>query len=85
MMTEGENDKIVALQSSANAEADGCQDLPFAVELWDELNAAIERVIARASNQQLARAIFDSARKEYPERRVTVRRGSEMLLDTTRR
>ena len=85
MMTEGENDKIVALQSSANAEADGSQDLPFAVELWDEPNAAIERVIARASNQQLARAIFDSARKEYPERRVTVRRGSEMLLDSTQR
>ena len=85
MMTERENDKIAALQASASARTGGSEDLPFAVEVWNEHNAAVERVIARATNQQLARAIFDSARKEYPERRITVRRGSDTILDSTQR
>ena len=83
MMIDRENDKIVALQASAAAETQRSEDLPFAVELWDPQNATVERVIARASNQQLARAIFGSAQKEYPERRITVRRGAETVLDSS--
>jgi hypothetical protein len=87
MMTEGENDKVAALQLSASGQTGRSEDLPFAIEVWDERNAAaaVERVIARATNQQLARAIFGSARKEYPERRITVRCGSDTILDSTRR
>jgi len=83
MMIDRDNDKIVALQASAAAETQRSEDLPFAVELWDPQNAMVERVIARASNQQLARAIFCSAQKENPERRITVRRGAETLLDSS--
>jgi len=83
MMIDRDNDKIVALQASAAAETQRSEDLSFAVELWDPQNAMVERVIARASNQQLARAIFGSAQKEYPERRITVRRGAETLLDSS--
>ncbi len=80
-MMDRENDRIVALQASAAAETHRSEDLPFASELWDAQNT-VERVIARASNPQLARAIFGSAQKEYPERRITVRRGAETLLDS---
>jgi len=83
MMIDRDNDKIVALQGNAAADTQRSEDLPFAVELWDPQNAMVERVIARASNQQLARAIFGSAQKEYPERRITVRRGAETLLDSS--
>ncbi len=81
-MMDRENDRIVALQASAAAETHRSEDLPFAIELWDAQNTMVERVIARASNPQLARAIFGSAQKEYPERRITVRRGAETLLDS---
>jgi hypothetical protein len=83
MMVERENDKIVALEASAGTQAERNEDLPFAVELWDSQNVGVERVIARASSRQLASAIFGSAQKEYPDRRLTVRRGSEMVLDST--
>ena len=85
MMTERENDKIPVLQPGTSGQAGRKEDLPFAVEVWDERNAAVERVIARASNQQLARAIFGSAQKEYPDRRITLRCGSDTLLDSARR
>ena len=68
MMIDRENDKIVALQTSAAADTQRSEDLPFAVELWDAQSATVERVIARASNPQLTRAIFGSAQKEYPDR-----------------
>jgi hypothetical protein len=81
-MMDRENDRIVALQASAAAETKRSEDLPFAIELWDVQNTMVERVIARASNPQLARAIFGSAQKKYPERRITVPRGAETLLDS---
>jgi len=82
MMSGRENDKIVALQSGAGPDDEGREDLPYAVELWDQQNASVERVIARASSNQLGRAIFGSARKEFPDRRITLRRGAETVLDS---
>jgi hypothetical protein len=84
MISRGENDKIVALQAASGGENESREDLPYAVELWDQQNANVERAIARASSGQLARAIFDSARKEFPERRITVRRGPETVLDSAK-
>ena len=84
MMSRGENDKIVALQAGPGAETESSAELPYSVELWDQQSSNIERAIARASTGQMARAIYDSARKEFPERRITVRRGSETVLDSAK-
>lgn len=84
MMSERDSDRIVALQLSAGTAAQRNEDLPFAVELWDDDTMAVERVIARASSNQLARAIFGTAQKEFPGRRITVRRDAEILLDSER-
>ncbi len=84
-MSGREDDRIVALQLSASAAAEQKNDdLPFAVELWDAEAGKVERVIARASSGQLARAIFSTAREEFPERRITLRRGAETVLDSTK-
>lgn len=61
------------------------ENLPYRVELWQETDgAAIERVLARAFNGPLARAIFRAAREEHPGRRVTLRRGARLLADSAK-
>jgi len=53
--------------------------LPYAIELWDAGAQDVERVIARAVNATLARAIFKGAQAEYPGRRLTLRHGERIL------
>jgi hypothetical protein len=58
-------------------------DLPYQIELWrDHEGEALERVLARASTAELARAIFKAAMTEYPARRITLRRGSRTMADS---
>ena len=56
--------------------------LPYSIELWDGAAAALERVLARAIDAQLARAIFHAARKEHPESRILLRRGARIVADS---
>jgi hypothetical protein len=60
------------------------EELPFRVELWhDGVGDTVERVLARALNAQLARAIFKAATGEHPNRRITLRRGSRIIADSS--
>ncbi len=57
--------------------------LPYRIELWREDDrSAVERVLALAVSAPLARAIFQAAQREHPERRITLCRGTRMLADT---
>ncbi len=58
------------------------EELPFLVELWNEQGDRVLRVIARAMSRRLAQAIFTSAQSEVPERRITLCRGNERLMDS---
>ena len=58
------------------------EQLPYSIELWDRFGRALERVLARALNAQLARAIFLAARKEHPHARILLRRGSRTIADS---
>ena len=62
------------------------ENLPYRIELWEggTDGAAVERVLARAFNAQLARAIFRAARSEHPDRRITLRRGTRVIADSTK-
>ncbi len=62
--------------------SDQGENLPYRIEVWNSANDAVERVLARATNAQLARAIFNAAQNENPGRRLTVRRGSKIILDS---
>ena len=62
---------------------DQCEKLPYRIELWDAVDHdCIERVLARAFNAPLARAIFKAARSEHPDRRITLRRGKRVVADS---
>jgi hypothetical protein len=53
--------------------------LPYTIELWDVDKKGVERLLARAVNAALARAIYLAAREEHPERRITLSRGSRVI------
>lgn len=55
--------------------------LPYVVELWNLPRTAPERIIARAANMTLARAIFVAAQQENLGRRLVLRRGGEVLAE----
>jgi hypothetical protein len=56
--------------------------LPYRIELCGEDKNVPERVLALALNSALARAIFKAARKEYPGRRLLLRRGDRTVADS---
>lgn len=56
------------------------EDLPYRIELWR--GDGVERVLARAASVQLAQAIFRASREEHPKRRITLRNGERVLVDT---
>jgi hypothetical protein len=59
------------------------EELPYSIELWQAAEAAgVERVLARALNVHLARAIFQAVRTEHPDRRVTLRKGDRIIADS---
>jgi hypothetical protein len=57
-------------------------DLPYTVELWDLPRRGPERVIGRAASMILARAIFTAAQSEHLDRRLVLRRGSRIVLES---
>jgi hypothetical protein len=46
--------------------------LLFTVNLWDEDESGITQVLAMTSSLALARAVFDIAVQDYPDRMVTL-------------
>jgi len=56
--------------------------LPYRIELRSAGDgSAVERVLARAFNAALARAIFKAAQGEHPGGRITLSRGSRLIAD----
>jgi hypothetical protein len=79
-MVEPEQDKfdVVRLGGKASNEK-----LAYRIELWNEPRGdAVERLLARALNAQLARAIFRAVLAEHPGRRITLRSGARLLADS---
>jgi hypothetical protein len=61
------------------------EELPYRVELWRaDGRAEVERVLARALNPSLARAIFTAATAEHPGRRLTLSEGDRIVADSLR-
>ena len=58
------------------------EKLPYRIELWDREAHSPDRVLARAVNAALARAIFKAAQKEHPDRRILLLRGTRTLADS---
>ena len=72
--------KIARISSPAGAH----DKLPYRIELCGEAENTPERVLALALDGTLARAIFHAAQKEYPDRRIVLRRGGRTVADTAK-
>lgn len=74
-------DPSKAVQERADGGSHRAADLPFRVELWDEKNTEVERVLARTHSATLAQAVFHAACEQYPGRHLSLWRDSEQLDD----
>lgn len=57
------------------------EELPYAVELWNDSRTGVEKILARAFRLSLARAIFRTALEESPGRRIVLRHGDRIVED----
>ncbi|HEX4637593.1 MAG TPA: hypothetical protein VH189_15520 [Rhizomicrobium sp.] len=80
-MTAGRQNRIRNQTKAAQVATDRNDELPYFIELWNETDSQVERVLARASKVSLARAIFKAALAENPGRRITLRHGSRIVSD----
>jgi hypothetical protein len=71
-------------KSRSNDPLGRAEDLPYRVELWyDGGSEGVERILARAVSAQLARAIFKAATSEHPNRRITLRKETRIVADSS--
>jgi hypothetical protein len=49
------------------------EDLPFKVELWNELKTSVEQVLAITTNGSIGYAAYYAAIREFPNRYITLR------------
>ena len=80
MMASGQDQNGVLPLGDARANG---EKLPYRVELWDAQRQRIERVLGRAANASLGRAIFTAALTEHPDRYITLRRGTKVVAENT--
>jgi hypothetical protein len=67
----------------ARSDASPLEELPYLIELWHaERRDDVELLLGRALNAALARAIFKAAMSEHPERRITLRKGRQIIEDS---
>jgi hypothetical protein len=55
------------------------EDLPFKVELWNEMKTAVEQVLAITTNGSIGFAAYYAAIREYPNRYITLRHKSSIV------
>ena len=58
------------------------ESLSFVVELWRPDEDVSERVLGRAVNLTLARAIYLAALQDFPGRRIVISRGQAIIADS---
>ncbi len=57
------------------------EELSYKIEIWEGELHRSERVVARAANAPLARAIFKAACEEHPNAHLVLRRGADILAE----
>ena len=81
---------IERLQDKAKARRSGSGDgagdeLPYRIELRGQADPdLVERILARAFSAPLARAMFQAAQIEHPNRRILLCRGARIIADSAK-
>jgi hypothetical protein len=78
-MTMSEPDSNVSPLESGGAPED---PLPYTVEVGDHDLSRPDKVIGRAANIMLARAIFEAAQKDYAGKPIRLRRGADIIAQS---
>jgi hypothetical protein len=65
--------------------ADQYEKWPYRLEMWDEQDNRVEELIALLADHAVARAAFLEAVKRRPDRIITLRQKSRVLVDSRRR
>ena len=68
---------------SISARAGGDEDLGYEIVLAAADGDRRERLLAKAASSQLARAIFDAAKSEHPDRQILLRRDARVIVDSS--
>jgi hypothetical protein len=56
-------------------------DLPVTLEIWDDRDAHVERVLARCARADIGRGAFDIAVQEFPEKIITLRHKARVVAE----
>jgi hypothetical protein len=80
-MIEQDRNGEKVLPISARASVD--DDLGYEVVLAPADGDQRERLLAKAASGQLARAIFNAAKSEHPDRRIILRRDARVIVDSS--
>ncbi|HEY1928697.1 MAG TPA: hypothetical protein VGG92_14610 [Caulobacteraceae bacterium] len=70
---------VFPLESGAAPE----DPLPYTVEVGEHDSARPDRVIGRAANIMLARAIFEAAQKDFAGKSIRLRRGADIIAQSS--
>jgi hypothetical protein len=75
----GEVDKL--LRELEHPNLHDIANMSFRVELWDKYALHIRWTVAAVGHIYIARAAFDRAVKEWPDKRLTLRQGIRVIED----
>ena len=56
--------------------------LPYVIELWTEDGRDVAFILARVRSASLANAVFSASRADFLDRRITLRRGARIIVDS---
>lgn len=79
-MSEPESNVFPLESESGGAPED---PLPYTVELGERDPGRRDRVIGRAANIMLARAIFEAAQKDFAGKLIRLRRGADIIAQSS--
>ncbi len=82
-MTDREQANANSGEAPERGEVNEKEDFPYRVTIWVEESTSGVKVLARAANVVLARAIYVAALTENPGRRITLDRGLETISDSS--
>lgn len=60
-------------------------DLPYRVEVWDSTGEFVEHVVAVTLSPAIGYAAYYAARREYPDRSITLRHKTQVISRWTTR
>lgn len=56
-------------------------DLPVVLEIWDDQDRRVERVLARLARADIGRGAFEIAVQEFPEKIITLRHKARVVAE----